>query len=65
MGGIKLRDYQVTSLRSACVSGAIAIGNPCSLERTTLNASRALTAETSSVTILSQPTKTLLERDYF
>ena len=65
MGGIKLRDYQVTDLRSACMSGANAIRNPCSLERTTLNASRALTAETSSVTILSQPTKTLLERDYF
>ena len=65
MGGIKLRDYQVTDLRSACMGGAKAIGNPCSLERTALNASTALTAEATSVAILSQPAKTLLECDYF
>ena len=42
MGGIKLRDYQLTDLGPACMSVVKAIGNPCSLERTTLNVSSAL-----------------------
>ena len=63
MGGIKLRDYRVKDLGSACMSGAKSIEKSYSLERTTLNASRALTAEILSVSILSQPTKTLLECD--
>jgi hypothetical protein len=49
----------------ACMSGTKEFENPCSLERATLNASSALTADVSSFAIFSQPNKTLLACDCF
>ena len=42
MDGIKLRDSCAKDQGLACMSGTKEFGNPCSLERTTLNVSSAL-----------------------
>ena len=39
------------------MSGTKEFGNPCSVERDTLNANSALTAEVLSLVIMSQPNK--------
>ena len=47
------------------MSGTKEFRNPCSLERATLNASSALTADVLSFAIFSQPNRTLLACDCF